>query len=47
VIGIGVVHRTTFYRSLFAAAVPILVAFVYGFRGVEAVGTLLRNWYVI
>jgi hypothetical protein len=47
VIGLGVVHGTTLYRALLAGAVPILVGFVYGFRGVEAVGTLLRQWFII
>jgi hypothetical protein len=47
VVGLAVVHRTTLARAAVAAVVPVVVGFVYGFRGTEAVGTLLRQWYVI
>jgi hypothetical protein len=47
VVGIGVVHGTSVYRASVAAAVPVLVVYVYGFRGIEVVGTLLRQWYII
>lgn len=47
VVGIGVVHRTTLGRAVVASIVPGAVVFAYGFRGIEAVGTLLRQWYII
>lgn len=47
VIGIVVVHRTSVSLAALVAAIPAVVGFVYGFRGVEAVGTLLRQWYLI
>jgi len=47
VVGLSVVHRTTLVRAALAAVVPVAVAFAYGFRGIDAVGTLLRQWYII
>jgi Uncharacterized protein conserved in archaea len=47
VVGLSVVHRTTPVRAALAAMVPAAIAFAYGFRGVDAVGTLLRRWYII
>lgn len=47
VAGLAVVHRTTLVRAALAAVVPVVVGFGYGFRGIAAVGTLLRQWYVI
>lgn len=47
VVGLSVVHRTTLARAVLAATVPAVVVFAYGFRGTDAVGTLLRRWYII
>ncbi len=47
VVGLRVVHRTTLVRAALAALVPVAIAFAYGFRGIDAVGTLLRRWYII
>ncbi len=47
VVGLSVVHRTTLVRAALAALVPVAIAFAYGFRGIDAVGTLLRRWYII
>lgn len=47
VVGLSVVHRTTLVRAALAAAVPAAIAFAYGFRGIDAVGTLLRRWYIV
>ena len=47
VVGLAVVHRVSLARAALAAVVPVVVGFGYGFRGVEAVGTLLRGWFVV
>ena len=47
VVGLAVVHDTSLVRAALAAVVPVVVGFGYGFRGVEAVGTLLRQWFVV
>ncbi|PSQ38521.1 hypothetical protein BRD13_06135, partial [Halobacteriales archaeon SW_5_70_135] len=47
VVGLAVVHDTSLVRAALAAVVPVFVGFGYGFRGVEAVGTLLRQWFVV
>ena len=47
VVGLAVVHGTSLVRAALAAVVPVVVGFGYGFRGVEAVGTLLRQWFVV
>jgi hypothetical protein len=47
VVGLAVVHDTSLARAALAAVVPVVVGFGYGFRGVEAVGTLLREWFVV
>ena len=47
VVGLAVVHGTSLARAALAAVVPVVVGFGYGFRGIEAVGTLLREWFVV
>ena len=47
VVGLAVVHDTSLVRAALAAVVPVVIGFGYGFRGVEAVGTLLRQWFVV
>jgi hypothetical protein len=47
VVGLSVVHRVTLVRATLAGLVPVVAAFAYGFRGIEAIGTLLRRWYII
>jgi len=47
VVGLAVVHGTSLARAALAAVVPVVVGFGYGFRGIEAVGTLLRQWFVV
>jgi len=47
VVGVGRIHRIPPLRAMIVTAAPSYVVFGYGFRGIESVGTLLRNWYVI
>jgi hypothetical protein len=47
VVGIAVVHDTSWRRALLASAVPGAVAFGFGFRGFAALGTVLSNWFII
>lgn len=47
VVGLAVVHRTTLTRAAAAGTVPAAIAFAYGFRGVDSVGTLLAQWFII
>jgi hypothetical protein len=47
VIGVRVVHRVSTTRAFVLALVPGTIAFGYGFRGIDAITTLLRNWYII
>jgi hypothetical protein len=47
VVGIRVVHSVSTARAVVLAFVPGVVAFGYGFRAVDAILTILRNWYII
>jgi len=47
VVGIRVVHGVSTTRAVGLALVPGVVAFGYGFRALDAIVTLLRNWYII
>lgn len=47
VVGIAVVHRLTLARAAVVGAGPATIAFAYGFRGIESVGTLLAQWFII
>jgi len=47
VVGIRVVHSVSTNRAIGLALVPGVVAFGYGFRALDAIDTLLRNWYII
>ena len=47
IVGLGTVHRTTTERAALAAAVPAALLFGYGFRGFDALLTLLRAWYIV
>jgi hypothetical protein len=47
VVGLSTVHRTTTGRAALAAALPATLLFGYGFGGLDAFVTLLREWYII
>ena len=47
VIGLGTVHGMGRWRAGLVAAVPAAILFGYGFRGFDALGTLLARWYII
>lgn len=47
VVGIREVHETTTWRAVAATAVPAALVFGSGFRGFDAIATLLRRWYII
>ncbi|WP_227133785.1 YIP1 family protein [Halorubellus salinus] len=47
VVGVRVVHRVSTVRAVVLALVPGVVAYGYGFRALDAIETLLRNWYII
>ena len=47
VVGIRAVHGTTTGRAVAATVVPASLVFGYGFRGFDAIGTLLTRWYII
>ncbi|SEA11695.1 hypothetical protein SAMN04488065_1925 [Haloplanus vescus] len=47
VVGLATVHRTTTGRATLAGALPAALLFGYGFRGFDALATLLRAWYII
>lgn len=46
-VGLTTVHRTTSGRAALAGALPAALLFGYGFRGFDALGVLLRAWYII
>ena len=46
-IGLGTVHGLGRRRAALAAAVPAALLFGYGFRGFDALATLLGRWYLI
>lgn len=45
--GLAVVHGLSERRARLAAAVPAVIVFGYGFRGFDAIATLLSRWYII
>lgn len=47
VVGLSVVHPIGRRRAALAAAIPAALVFGYGFRGFEAVWTLLARWYIV
>jgi hypothetical protein len=47
VVGLRVVHDTTTGRAALAAALPSALLFGYGFGGFDALGVLLRAWYIV
>ncbi|WP_348610200.1 YIP1 family protein [Halobaculum rarum] len=47
VVGIREIHETTTWRAVAATAVPAALVFGYGFRGFDAIATLLTRWYII
>jgi hypothetical protein len=47
VLGVGEVHGTRLEPAAVLSAVPAAIVFGYGFRGFEAIATLLARWYVI
>jgi len=46
-VGVETVHETGRLRAVLVAAIPGIVTFGYGFRTFEAIGLVLRSWYVI
>lgn len=47
VLGIREVHDTSTGRAAAATAIPAALVFGYGFRGFDAIATLLTQWYII
>ncbi|QZX99455.1 YIP1 family protein [Halobaculum rubrum] len=47
VVGIREVHETKTWRAVAATAVPATLVFGYGFRGFDAIATLLTRWYIV
>lgn len=47
VIGIAEIHGTTDRLAAMVGAIPAAIVFGYGFRGFDAVTTLLAEWYII
>ncbi|MFC6785590.1 YIP1 family protein [Halobaculum halobium] len=47
VMGIREVHETTTVRAVAATVVPASLVFGSGFRGFDAIATLLARWYII
>lgn len=47
IVGVKEVHRISTLRSVVVAAIPVAVAFGYGFRAIWAVGSILARWYII
>ncbi|MXR42787.1 hypothetical protein GRX01_15750 [Halobaculum sp. WSA2] len=47
VVGVRSVHGTTTGRAVAATVVPASLVFGYGFRGFDAIATLLTRWYII
>jgi hypothetical protein len=45
--GVSEVHETSFEPAAFLSAVPAALVFGYGFRGFDAMATLLTRWYII
>jgi hypothetical protein len=47
VFGVSEVHGPWFEPAAALSAIPAVLVFGYGFRGFDAVGTLLAKWYII
>lgn len=47
VVGLAVVHGTSFRRAALAGVIPAAIVFGYGFRGFAALTELLVRWYII
>ena len=47
VLGVREIHETATWRAVAATAVPAALVFGYGFRGFDALATLLTRWYII
>jgi hypothetical protein len=47
VLGVGEVHGPWLEPAALLSAVPVAIVFGYGFRGFDAVATLLARWYII
>lgn len=47
VVGLAEIHDLGLQRSLLVGFVPASLAFGYGFRAFDALGTLLARWYII
>lgn len=47
VLGVSEVHGPWFEHAAALSAVPAAIVFGYGFRGFDAIGTLLARWYII
>jgi len=47
VVGVSEVHGPWFEPAAFLAAIPAALVFGYGFRGFDAIATLLARWYII
>lgn len=46
-IGLRTIHGITMRRAIAVGIIPIVLVFGYGFRGVDAIGTVLSQWYLI
>jgi hypothetical protein len=47
VIGVSEVHGPWFEPAAILSAVPVAILFGYGFRGFDAIASLLARWYII
>lgn len=47
VLGVSEVHGPWYEPAAAFAALPAAIVFGYGFRGFDAIGTLLTRWYII
>ncbi|WP_439027002.1 YIP1 family protein [Haloarchaeobius sp. DT45] len=47
VLGLMIVHDLHWNRAALAGAIPASLAFGLGFRAFDAIGVLLRQWYII
>jgi len=47
VVGVSEVHGPGYEPAAALSAVPVAIVFGYGFRGFDAVATLLSQWYII
>ncbi|WP_435333439.1 YIP1 family protein [Haloarchaeobius sp. TZWWS8] len=47
VVGLSTVHGLTWKRAAVLGAIPASLVFGLGFRAFDAIGVLLRQWYII